>query len=79
LLQPWSLGALVERSAHAQTMTPPVSSVRCFDSFSSLHPDVLHLERVISLALDRIDGVDSDSFGASAKLPRSAPEKYGVT
>ena len=31
----------------------------------SLHPDVLYLEEVISLALDRIDGVDSDSFKAS--------------
>ena len=60
----------LERSARAQTMTPLLPFVVVILP-PSLHPDALYSEEVINLALDRIDGVDSDSFGPSTKLPRS--------
>ena len=71
----WPFTALVPRwnARHAHRpryplFLPPVVLIL----LPSLHPDALYLEEVISLALDRIDGVDSDSSGASTKLPRSA-------
>jgi len=59
----------VERSGRAQTTTPlflPFGVLILL--LSSLYPDVLYSEEVISLVLNRFDGVDSDSFGASMKL-----------
>jgi len=50
-----------------------VKAVELLPQHSS-HLDVLYLGEVISLTFDRIDGVDSDSFGASTRLLRSATE-----